>query len=116
MALPLFHVPPGAAAQVSIIDTTFMSCTPPEWLWNLNFWNECGEHTANNEPSSAQDREMKYLFEKSAGPDFMRYAYEPAYRLARLLTSFSMRSILSLDVNSRKKAEAMLDESAVTHK
>ncbi|KAJ6032750.1 hypothetical protein N7540_003482 [Penicillium herquei] len=61
------------------------SCSPPMWLWA---WKDNGPEDlrqAGDIPSTPEARELKQLFEASAGPIYALFAYEPQYRLARRL-------------------------------
>ncbi|KAJ5715913.1 uncharacterized protein N7483_013094 [Penicillium malachiteum] len=65
------------------------------WLWA---WNEEGdedERLAGKTPSSPESRQIKELFDEAAGPVFLRYAYHPQYRLARILFRFAIEGISS---------------------
>ncbi|XXG97066.1 hypothetical protein Hte_003360 [Hypoxylon texense] len=92
----------------------FMCCTPPVWLWT---WldedddsEDVDERMANEEPPTPEARQLKQLFEESAGPDYLRFAYTPEYRLARQLVRFAIEDIHSNE--AFKEAKAMLEEWA----
>jgi aminoglycoside phosphotransferase (APT) family kinase protein len=79
--------------DLAIFGPSFMSCTPPMWIWSWKDNEEEDERTANDIPSTKEERELKDIFEKAAGPVFMRFAYDPVYRLARRLFQFAVSGI-----------------------
>ncbi|KAI1210414.1 uncharacterized protein F4807DRAFT_467180 [Annulohypoxylon truncatum] len=88
----------------------FMCCQPPMWLWA---WNDGGyqdECQANEMPSTPEECQIKQLFEEAAGPDYLLFAYTPAYRLARRLVRFAIEDIRSNE--EYKEAEKMIEEWA----
>ncbi|KAI1391653.1 uncharacterized protein F4822DRAFT_192411 [Hypoxylon trugodes] len=68
----------------------FMVCVPPSWLWMRAENNETFSRAVIDGPTSPEARELKQLFEDAAGPDYMRFAYEPMYDWARLLVELAM--------------------------
>ncbi|KAI1162121.1 hypothetical protein F5B18DRAFT_625340 [Nemania serpens] len=92
----------------AIIGPMFMSCQPPLWLWGWLDDDDEDEQTANDVPPTAEPRELKELFENAAGPDYLRFAYQPAYRLARQLVNFILKPIRSHE--EYKEANIMLQE------
>ncbi|KAL8957716.1 MAG: hypothetical protein Q9193_005085 [Seirophora villosa] len=72
----------------------FVSCAPPWWIWN---WNkeDVDEARANDTPADPEKQELKELFEDIVGPQFVKYAYEPEYRLARKLFSLAVDGLAS---------------------
>ncbi|KAI0415080.1 hypothetical protein F5X98DRAFT_389428 [Xylaria grammica] len=92
----------------AILAPMFMSCKPPLWLWGWKHDEDEDERTANDEPPTAESREIKKLFEDAAGPDYLRFAYQPAYRLARQLVSFIINGIRSNE--DVRESDAMLKE------
>ncbi|KAK0722352.1 hypothetical protein B0T26DRAFT_702394 [Lasiosphaeria miniovina] len=117
-------VDPGAAENLSslavldwdgaILGPAFMSCAPPMWLWTRTADRVCpcaqclGELTANDDPATPEARELKQLFEDAAGPDYLRFAYQPQYRLARKLVRFALRT--QYTDKDGDEASEMLDE------
>jgi aminoglycoside phosphotransferase (APT) family kinase protein len=97
----------------AILAPMFMSCAPPLWIWGWQDDEDEDERTANNEPPTLEARQLKLLFEKAAGPDYMRLAYDPAYRLARRLVRFAFEGVRSNE--HFKEAQTMLQEWAETH-
>ncbi|KAI1805738.1 hypothetical protein F4811DRAFT_514177 [Daldinia bambusicola] len=91
----------------------FMCCKPPLWLWGWQDDDEEDERTANDEPPTPEGRQLKQLFEEAAGPDYARFAYEPAYRLARRLVRFAIEGICSN--MAFEEANEMLEEWAAIH-
>ncbi|KAI8956836.1 kinase-like domain-containing protein [Daldinia sp. FL1419] len=67
----------------------FMCCAPPLWLWAWNDDDDEDERTADELPPTPEGRQLKQLFEDAAGLDYARFAYLPAYRLARQLVRFA---------------------------
>lgn len=49
----------------------------------------------NIEPASEEAKNIKQIFDEAAGPEYIRYAYEPVYRLPRRLFYFSRHGINS---------------------
>lgn len=85
-----------------------MSCKPPLWIWAWEDDEEEEERTANDEPPTEEGRVLKRNFEQAAGPEFTRYAYRSAYRLARRLLSFAMDEMRSTE--DFNEVDAMLEE------
>ena len=87
---------PGDSALTAIIDwdeaclaPAFMTCVPPQWLWSWDEeLDELDETVANDVPEDEENREIKQLFEGAAGPLYARFAYDPVYRLARVVTKY----------------------------
>ena len=102
----------------AIIGPSFMACSPPVWLWGRTREEEEEEERLKREqdptakdvetpewemtyevnPSlDPEERELrqklKQLFEEAAGPTYMRFAYEPAYQLARRLVRFLLEGL-----------------------
>lgn len=86
----------------------FMSCTPPLWIWAWQDDDDEDERTANDDLSTPKARQLKQLFEEAAGEEYIRFAYEPVYRLARRLVRFAIDGIYSNE--SLKEAETLLQE------
>ncbi|KAI1781120.1 hypothetical protein F4818DRAFT_28661 [Hypoxylon cercidicola] len=91
----------------------FMCCKPPVWLWtwldeNDDDGEDPDERLANEEPPTPEGRQLKRLFEESAGPDYLRFAYAPSYRLARQLVRLAIEGIRSRE--ALKEAREMLVE------
>ncbi|KAH7150201.1 hypothetical protein B0J13DRAFT_620525 [Dactylonectria estremocensis] len=97
----------------AVLAPMFMSCAPPMWIWAWQDDEDENERTANDEPPTPEGVQLKLAFEEAAGNDFVRFAYEPAYRLARRLLLFAIDGIQS-DEDFRE-AEAMLQEWAGIH-
>ncbi|KAK6955569.1 hypothetical protein Daesc_003209 [Daldinia eschscholtzii] len=88
----------------AILAPQFMCCKPPFWLWAWQGDDEEDERIANDEPPSPEGRQLKQLFEEAAGPDYVRFAYKPAYRLARQLVRFAVQGLCSNeDYNEARK-------------
>lgn len=87
-----------------------MSCYPPLWIWAWQDDEDEDERTANDDPGTAQGRELKAEFEVAAGSDYVRLAYGAPYRLARRLVLFATHGIQSNE--DYKEAKAVLQEWA----
>ena len=66
----------------------FVACAPPWWLWQddddeTDYQDD--ESKANDTPAQPHKQEIKRAFEETVGEDFLIYAYEPEYQLARKL-------------------------------
>ncbi|KAK5100988.1 hypothetical protein LTS08_004594 [Lithohypha guttulata] len=86
----------------------FVACKPPSWLWAWNSDDDEDELQANDEPESPENQEIKRIFEEAAGPESARFAYNPAYRLARSLVKLGF---FDLSYNEDiKEVDAMLEE------
>ena len=58
----------------AIIAPCFTACRPPSWLWD--------SENANEVPKSAEQRELKRIFEETVGGQVLIYAYNAKYGLA----------------------------------
>ena len=74
----------------AIIAPFFMSCSPPMWLWAWNDDDDEDERLAAHEPSTADMREVKRIFEGTAGSIYSKYAYQNCFTLARKLFGFGI--------------------------
>jgi len=92
----------------AVLAPLFMSCALPAWIWAWQEDEDEDERTANDTPTAREGRQLKALFEESAGNDYMRLAYEPAYRLARRLVRFAINGLRSNE--DFREAKAMLQE------
>ena len=100
----------GLDWDIAVLAPTFRSCVPPLWIWAWREYGDEDERAANNDPPTPEARELKMLFEKAAGQQYLRFAYEPVYRLARRPFCFAVDG---MHWNEHlKKAEAMLEERA----
>ncbi|KAI1447510.1 hypothetical protein F5Y02DRAFT_424590 [Annulohypoxylon stygium] len=86
----------------------FTCCQPPMWLWNWNDGGEQDERLANETPSTPEAQQLKEVFEEAAGPEYARFAYAPAYRLARRLVRFVIEDIQSNE--DYQEAEQIIEE------
>lgn len=92
----------------AVLAPMFMSCAPPMWIWAWNDDEDEDERTANDKPPTQEGVQLKLAFEEAAGPDYVRFAYQPAYRLARRLLRFAIDGMRSNE--DFEEAEAMLQE------
>jgi aminoglycoside phosphotransferase (APT) family kinase protein len=86
----------------------FMSCAPPMWLWAWNDDEDEDERLVNEPPATAELCEVKRIFDEAAGPYYVRFAYEPQYRLARILGQIAIRGTRSNE--EMKEADEMLKD------
>lgn len=70
-----------------------MTCSPPMWIYTWNEDEDEGERMANDIPPFKGGRELKPIFDEVDGEEYIKLAYELAYRLARRLISFAMEGI-----------------------
>jgi hypothetical protein len=94
----------------AVLAPCFLSCYPPVWLWGWRDDEDEDERTANEDPGTAQGRQLKMQFEEAAGTDYVRFAYGAPYRLARRLVRFALDGVRSNE--DYKEAKAMLSEWA----
>ena len=73
----------------------FLSSVAPMWIWAWSDEDEEDERKANDIPEDPQMQELKSLFERTVGPEYLHYAYEPGYRLARKLCEFALHGLHS---------------------
>lgn len=90
----------------AILAPSFMACTPPAWLWSHDdvsdnedkeHINELDESRYNLNPKTEESKVIKRVFDEAAGPEFVYYAYDPVYRLARRLFRFALGGVQSID-------------------
>lgn len=79
----------------AVLSPIFMACAPPAWLWGWREDDDEDERNANDLPPDPHNRQMKQIFEAAAGEEYMKFAYEPVYRLARRLLRFAILGIQS---------------------
>lgn len=97
----------------AVLAPMFMSCTPPMWIWGWLEGEDEDERKAGEEPVDPEQKELKLIFEEAAGPFYLRFAYEPAYRLARRLVRLAVGGIHSNEDD--REARAMLTEWRSIH-
>ncbi|KAK6954574.1 hypothetical protein Daesc_004541 [Daldinia eschscholtzii] len=93
----------------AVLVPQFMACAPPCWIWAWLEDEDEDEKTANDDPPTEEQRQLKKTFEKAAGGKYMRFAYEPAYRLARRLLRFAIDGEIRSN-QDLTEAEEMLKE------
>lgn len=86
----------------AVLAPPFMSCTPATWIWGWKHGDDDDE-----EPETSEQRELRMVFEAAAGPLYVKFAYQPAYQLARRLVRFAIDGIRSHEC--WKESEEMLD-------
>ena len=99
----------------ALLAPAFVACKPPKWLWeiwspqdDISHYDENDETGANDEPPTAEARELKEIFERHAGPMYMRFAYRTAYRMARRLFRFITNGMT--DNQDFKDSDDLLEE------
>lgn len=109
--------PDGSAVLSGIVDwdsaafaPIFVSCAPPSWLWTDPGSYDVEEGEANITPCTAEQEEIKEIFEDVVGFDWTWFAYQPGYRLARELFHFARHGVP--DGIASKKADAFFKEWA----
>ena len=95
----------------------FVNCMPPRWIWDdqkylldeddLDPWPYENEG-ANRVPATPEQRELKQVFETSAGPEYLSMAYSEHSRHSRGL--FRVATIGLNDNQCYKAAERILRE------
>ena len=86
----------------------WVSCKPPMWIWNWLDGGSEDESRANEEPPTAEQQELKDLFDELVGFDFRFNAYQPHYRLARQLFQFARYGLRNPEM--KDNAEKALEE------
>ena len=96
----------------------FVNCQPPLWLWDDDADERVDEDgmdpwpyelpCANGTTASANQAELKQIFEEQAGPDYCRWAYEDVFRLGRGLFRLATLGLVSSE--NWKAAEKMLKD------
>ena len=71
----------------AIFAPSFVGCAPPFWLWYEDpaYFHEENERGAACEPKDPANLKVKQVFDDAVGRDFLHFAYEPRFRLARML-------------------------------
>lgn len=113
-------LPDGSPAISGIVDwdsavfaPTFVSCAPPSWLWTNPGRYDAEGNEANVTPTTAEQEEIKELFDEVVGFDWTWLAYRPGFRLARELFHFAQRGLP--DGEASKKADRFLEEWAALY-
>lgn len=77
----------------------WVACAPPWWIWADDpdddgaDWDESDELRALETPPTTTGQELKRIFEDTVGDDYLHYAYEPQYRMARKLFHFAVNGL-----------------------
>lgn len=62
----------------AVLAPAFMCCTPPMWIWSWKEDEDKDERLANDIRATAEQKELKEVFEAAAGASYMDAAYQPA--------------------------------------
>ena len=95
----------------------FVACAPPWWLWqdeNDTTDYQEDETKASETPTSPLNQAIKRAFEQTVGEDFLFYAYEPQFRIARKLFHIAVNGCNSS--TQLEKVESFLEEWAAFYK
>ena len=79
----------------TILAPAFVACVPPMWIWAWSDDEPEDERRAGDVPASLEQRERKVVFEDAVGEDWLQYAYQPGYRIARKLCEFAVKGLHS---------------------
>ena len=97
----------GSAKITAILDwdeavfaPKFVNCRPPWWIWgrsdkDLIDVDGFERYGASNVPSTPERKELKHIFEESAGSEYVRLAYDEVFRLCRGLFSIATQGLRS---------------------
>lgn len=77
----------------AILAPSFISCSPPSWIWNWAEDEEEDPAKANDTPDTTEMQDLKRIFEETVGPQFLFYSYSPEYQLARRLFDLALHGI-----------------------
>ena len=96
----------------AVFAPSFLGCAPSMWLWAWKRWADDpeDESIAKDPPATIEEQQLKRIWEEAVGPDFLPYAYEKGYRLARQLFQWAIHGIHS--TWEMKAADTFLDEWA----
>ena len=100
----------------ALVAPKFVACEPPAWLWGFDDHDDSHHHHhqnqlpddndnlpawpyekpgANDVPDTREKREIKHVFERAAGADFVRFAYGEEFRLCRGLFRVALFGLTS---------------------
>ena len=90
----------------AVVAPKLVCCEPPSWLWGSKpedasngafpIW-PYEAPGANDEPRTIEQRELKRIFDKQVGPDYLSSAYGAQYRVARGLFRIVLFGLMSND-------------------
>ncbi|KAG8528443.1 uncharacterized protein KY384_007361 [Bacidia gigantensis] len=101
----------------AVVAPNFVNCKPPLWLWRHETSEDTDEDIdlwplesarGGEVPDTEDNRQLKQVFEESAGPEYVRMAYDQKYRLCRGLFALATRGLTCSD--TWKAADAILAE------
>ena len=81
----------------AVVAPKFVNCEPPGWLWGFtpyDLW-PCEMPGANDTPSTAENQELKRIFEEHAGSEFKTLAYDEHFRMSRALFRIAVFGLTS---------------------
>ena len=115
----MVEFPPGEPLKITgyldwdsaIFAPRFVACAPPWWLWQdeddeTDYQED--ESKVNETPARPHNQEIKRAFEETVGEDFLTYAYEPEFQLARKLFYIAIHGNSSTQL--LQQVESFLDE------
>ena len=90
----------------AVVAPKFVNCEPPAWLWGFDEDEQFPHHNglpswpyetpgANDVPSTCENRELKRIFEESAGEEYVGLAYGEHFRLCRGLFRVALFGLTS---------------------
>ncbi|KAI4680283.1 uncharacterized protein J4E84_007931 [Alternaria hordeiaustralica] len=99
-------------AQFAHFCPKFVAYRAPFWLW---VWggHEYDEMISADEPTNADHRRLKTLWEEEASDEWKRYAYEPEYMIARRMFAL-LRDGIRHD-GDKEEARSIVDEWQKLH-
>ena len=91
----------------------WVSCRPTWWLWQDEKYTEDAmveEEHANDTPDDPELLEIKTIYEEIVGEEYVRFAYQPQYLIARRLFDIALHGNNTNE--SMREAEAIIDHWA----
>ncbi|KAG8530877.1 uncharacterized protein KY384_004234 [Bacidia gigantensis] len=79
----------------AVLLPTFAACQPPMWVWAWDKEEPEDERAAGLTPLSPEMQELKAIFEDAVGDEWLKYRYQPGFRIARKLCDFAINGLTS---------------------